>query len=259
MNPRPFAWLALAATLALNLRAAQAVTVLDQSFDPAVPNIFSGVGVEVDKAQTFTVGLAGTLVRVDVNISRSVPPPPFPPPDDLILDIRPTTAGVPIEDNTATLAQLVVPALTIPTVQDFVSFDLSAFGLAVTAGDVLALALRAPGSSPSGYAWVGASPGGYAGGGEFFRNAGLPLLPVLVWTPALNVSGVEDDLAFRTFVEVPAGVPAPGSFALLAIGGVALALLLVLAPTNLSTPDHKFVPGLAGRQFPPTRNFARSF
>src|SRR5713226_3665478 len=49
---------------------AHAVLVLDQVFDPGpmrVGSVLSGVSLGIPKAQTFTVGLAGTLARVDVD------------------------------------------------------------------------------------------------------------------------------------------------------------------------------------------------
>jgi hypothetical protein len=45
--------------------------VLDQSFEPLAPNIFAVNFNGVTQGQTFTVGISGSLVEVDVYIARN--------------------------------------------------------------------------------------------------------------------------------------------------------------------------------------------
>jgi hypothetical protein len=68
---------------------ASAAPVLDQVID-----LFPGGGGyfgSLDRAQTFTVGLAGQLTRVDVMLEIAG----FGTPKDIFIDIRPTVNGIP--------------------------------------------------------------------------------------------------------------------------------------------------------------------
>lgn len=171
--------------------AAQDPPVLDQSFD--APSFLSfGFGGESHLAQTFTVGITGVLRRVDVEIRRDAGIP------DLLFDIRPTIGGVPVESDAAALANVVIPSASIPTDFTFVSVDLSSAQIAVSAGDVLAIVLRAPGAGGAlNYSWQGSAVSGYGAGADFFRVAPSP-----TW------NGLFGDLGFQTFV-APAVVPSP--------------------------------------------------
>ena len=197
--------------LSVPMGVAHAVLVLDQVFDPGpMPTVGSGVSLDIPKAQTFTVGLAGTLARVDVDILRQASVGNGP----LLFDVRATTgSGAPIENNATTLASFTVPAATVPTTFGFFSVDVSAFGIPVTPGEILAIVLRGT-RTDTDYEWVGGFPNPYPAGAAYFRNAsaGFP-----TWTLA------GDDLGFKTFVAV---APAPSTVVLLgaglaALGGVA--------------------------------------
>src|SRR5215813_15483633 len=71
---------------------AGATPILDQSFEPPNTNLLLGMGPGNSGAQTFTVGITGTLARVDVFVERNG----F---ADLHFDVRPTINGLPIEDD----------------------------------------------------------------------------------------------------------------------------------------------------------------
>ena len=90
-------------TISVPTGAGHAALILDQVFDPGPnPSVASGISL-LQKAQTFTVGLAGTLAQVDVDILRNGSPA-----GPLLFDVRATTAGgAPIESNATTLPQII--------------------------------------------------------------------------------------------------------------------------------------------------------
>lgn len=163
---------------------ASVTAVLDQSFD--APSFLSfGFGGDTQLAQTFTVGVTGVLTRIDIEIRRDAGIP------DVVLDVRPTTGGVPVASDAAALVTVVIPSANIPAEFTFVSVDLTSARIAVTAGDVLALVLRAPGAGGAlNYSWQGSATNEYVPGADFFRE-----IPLLNWSPLFG------DLSFRTFVQ----------------------------------------------------------
>lgn len=193
--------------------AADAVPVLDQIFDPGPnPNMATG---RLDKAQTLTVGITGTLVEVDVDINRYEGATA-----NLLFDIRPTIGGVPVQSDTTTLASLIIPASSVPTTRGFVSVDLSSFAVSVAAGQVLAIVLRSDPDVAS-YTWYGNwSDNLYPSGRHYFRHP--PGWPRPTWYPDLSTV----DVGFKTFVEpVAEPVPEPGTLLLLGSGLAGLAAL----------------------------------
>src|SRR5262249_7085045 len=151
-----------------------------------------------------------TLAQVDVDIRRfdaSVT-------GTLLFDVRATTAGgAPIENNAAALAAVSIPAASVPVTLGFFSVDVSAFGIPVTPGEVLAIVLREVGGPDIDYIWSGGVGNPYPAGAEYFRNptGGFP-----TWT--LSSDG-NPDLGFKTFVTVPA----PSAAVLFSMGLGALA------------------------------------
>ncbi len=159
---------------------------LDQDAGVTSPSS-SGVNDTVDKATTFTVGITGLLSRIELMVHEVNAQTP------LIIDVRETVAGVPLEDDNNVLASISVPTGTLPTTSGtFTSFDLEAFGIQVTAGQVLAICLRAPGSPAApAYDWpTEADP--YPGGNAFSRN---PMAMVNTWSAGTH------DAAFKTYVK----------------------------------------------------------
>jgi hypothetical protein len=167
--------------------------ILDQS---NVVNTFTfdaAVVTEVSRGQTFTVGLAGILSQVNLEIYQStntVVAPTF--------DILGTTGGVP--DNSKVLFQTIIPLADIPifdtpptTAFPLTSVDVSSAGIVVTPGEVLALTLSrdAPGNPP----WLlwRQGIGGYSRGNSYDS---IP--PGAPWTIDATYEG-----GFQTFVSVP--------------------------------------------------------
>ncbi|MBK17886.1 MAG: hypothetical protein CMM52_03485 [Rhodospirillaceae bacterium] len=72
-----------------------AAPVLDQSHDlPVDSGGLLGYGNFLHRAQTFTVGLTGTLTRVDLHVGRFNAAS-----DPLLFDIRTTSGGIPTEPD----------------------------------------------------------------------------------------------------------------------------------------------------------------
>ena len=172
-----------------------------------------------DKAQTFTVGLTGQLTGVDVFIFRQSIAT-----EDLIVDVRATAGGVPIENNAAALATVVIPRLSVPTTVGFLHVDLTPFALGVTAGDVLAIVLRTASHGGPEYGWDGQTTDPYPAGGHYFRNpsAGVP-----TWT----LTDPSFDVGFRTFVSI-AAVPAVSEW------GLAIMALVLLVGARVYFMRH---------------------
>ena len=126
---------------------AAAGVVLDQSVvishDPK-DDAFHDIDSAADWAQTFTVGLGGTLTAVGLEVWADRPLT-----HSLRVDIRPTVNRVPLESNTAPLASATLAPSALPVLPPvdgfipmFTMVDFSAADVPVTPGEVLALVLR---------------------------------------------------------------------------------------------------------------------
>ena len=182
--------------------------ILDQSNVYSFPPGGLSVDSTFDAGQTFTVGVAGRLAHVDLQVMRfqntSLP---------LFLDIRTTSGGLPTESNTSTLTTVsMAPTnLTVFTGGNIsfpiVAFDVSAANIAVTPGEQLAITLRSANASSDGYIWLtgGQANDAYAAGSAVNRASGG------TWQV---LSGINlQDASFQTFVSVPE----PASMVLLAL------------------------------------------
>lgn len=208
-----------AAILGLWPQAAEAVPVIDQSFHG--PGDFRATGItfntspSADSAQTFTVGISGSLSGVGLWLSRCCSPPLDPGPmEPLEIQIRRTVDGAPSPDPGDLLASGEISAADIVagdgSLPTWFELDLTAPPL-VTAGDQLALVLvRYPVPNPvfdyGAYFAYGAQsflgdayhPLMYGGGKSWYRNGDGPWLaqddhdPSLLW-----------DIYFATWVDVP--------------------------------------------------------
>ncbi len=178
------------AGLAVNT-AANADPTLDQ-----IHEIFSGSGPEAREgrmlAQTFTVGLTGTLVYADMWLWDSGGPAT----EDLIVEIWSTNGGLP---QAGALAQVI---LTPDEVQDvnnrvYTRADLTGAGLHVVEGDVLAIVLRSEAAAdPGGYDWWG-DRGAYE---IYSRGNGFQSYDEgVTWEQSAEQNF---DYMFRTYVEV---------------------------------------------------------
>lgn len=161
-----------------------AAPIKDQAFEPAPPDTIPTVFREYRWAQTFTVGVTGTLTRVDVQFAQLFNQQH----EDLEITIFDTVGGAPRAPITAPfhIAPASVPIVLHPSTWDGYAFLSAAFALPVTAGDVLAIVVSTGPSSQ--YYWAGAYGGGYPGG-QLYRTTNT------TWSAA----GPEDQ-AFRTFV-----------------------------------------------------------
>jgi hypothetical protein len=146
-----------------------------------------GTALEQSASQTFTVGLAGRLDRVEMYAyaggTLSNP---------LVLEIHDAASGTPGTSILAT--QQVLPS---STGLQWIAFDLSAANLSVSASQRLALVLRSSQDLTHGEYDAEGSHDVYAGGGSFYRSFSGPWMPL-----------ADYDLMFRTYVTAPGGCSA---------------------------------------------------
>ena len=186
--------------------------VLDQSFLDGLGGVANGGGI--DFAQTFTVGIEGTLAQVDLDVVEL---------DSVTLQIRPTIDGVPAEDDNTALLSVALPDVDPPPGESvIVPVDVSAFELRVTPGEVLAIVLLREGriSLKAGFE---ATSETYPDGAFFLRFPGGG------W-----MTSVADDLNFQTWVEPDEPVPATA-----APGVVLLVLIVGSSAFFLRRPDQR--------------------
>ena len=191
---------AAAAALMLVTTGAKAIPVLDQeNTGTAIDMVDGSSGTDRGRAQTFTVGVNGVLSTIEFLTGTGF--------SDR-LDILSTFEGVPFGGGPLT-------PTVLGTVQtgvkqgNWLSYDVSALNISVTAGDVLAFKI-----------WAGSAfnSGAYTGGGAYF----------FVTLPGVNtwLSSGDSDLIFRTYVEDGSAAPVPLPASGLLLGGVALAGLV---------------------------------
>jgi hypothetical protein len=194
MRALPFLGVAILGVVAGMTSNARAAAVLDQQYlvtDGARTGFTNDSGFR--RAETFTVGVAGTLSEIDIFLSATTTFTGF--------NILSTSAGVP----TTTVLTTGTLSSSSSTEADFTT------SLPVTVGEVLAIE---PVTSGEQDEWRAISSNTYAGGGDFFIN---PHAGVNDFTS----SGSGDN--FQTFVTTAAAVPEPASLLLLgsAMAGMA--------------------------------------
>ena len=187
--------------------------VLDQS---NVVNTFTfdaGVVGAVSRGQTFTVGIAGLLSEINLEIYKStntVIDPTF--------NIEGTTGGAP--DDTKVLYSTTIPLSSIPTFDTpptgtvpMTSIDVSGANIIVTPGEVLALTLSRVGSigQPPWLLWR-QGIGGYTGGNSYDS---IP--PGAPWTVDSPYEG-----GFQTFVSTTVPEPSTAILAVIGLGCCAI-------------------------------------
>jgi hypothetical protein len=175
--------------LLIGVRQAEAIEVLDQQNDvsPSATADSTSGGV-LEQAQTFTVGVTGTLSRIAVQINF----PGFGSPGSAILTVYNTSAGVPNASlGTASLSSSGIPSGGYA----FQSFDVSSYGIPIHAGDVLAYGIT---STADSYLFVRSTfdHSTYAGGNSIWRTTS----PNGPWTPYTPTH----DGGFQTYV-IPSG------------------------------------------------------
>lgn len=151
---------------------------LDQDFSPG--NTGSASGSRFPRAQTFTVGLAGTLSQVDVILNNGS--------GTFTCRLHSVPAGGPTGNQSSN----VLATSTTTASSGFVgavSFDFESAAIQVTPGDVLMISLQSPGGN-----WWSASGNRYTGGDSYAINTNLG---------QTSWSRTSGDLQFRTFVREP--------------------------------------------------------
>jgi len=197
----------------LAIREASAGGTLDQSNVVNTFDFDAAVVSEVSRGQTFTVGLAGVLSQVNLEIYKStntIVDPTF--------EVVGTTSGAP--DDSKVLFQTVIPLSAIPTFDTppsgaipMTSVDVSSADIVVTPGEVLGITLaRNAQGSPPWLLWR-QGIGGYTGGNSY--DSIPPGSPWVVDSPYQG--------GFQTFVST---IPEPSAVILALIGVVSLAMPL---------------------------------
>jgi hypothetical protein len=215
---RPQLFRALMILLPLAAVSAPAAEVLDQQNDtsPSATADSTSGGFQ-EQAQTFTVGVAGTLSRIAAQINWS---PGFGSPGVAILTVYNTSGGVPnVSLGTASLSTTVIPSSGYA----FQSFDVSSYAIPVHVGDVLAYGITS--NTDNTYVFVRSTfdHSTYAGGQSYHRTL-HETGPWTVYTPS-------QDHGFQIYVLASAaGLPGSGS----GLGGAAVPepnslLLLVMS------------------------------
>jgi hypothetical protein len=175
--------------------------ILDQTSLPASINVTSDFGGLVQEAQTFRVGITGTLVELDVMGSGS---------DSFLLDIRGQTASHP--DNA-----VVLETVNVGGFAGGGAFTAIALNLPVTLNELLSFVFY-DGGGDHNHRASGSTNSSYGDGGLWtFGNPPFGLDGPGTWYPN-GATNQNLDLIFRTFVDVPEPVPEPGTLGLLALG-----------------------------------------
>lgn len=201
---RKISILATCIVMGLALAAPASAVMMDQSFATG-SNQGAQVGITYDGlAQTFTVGVNGTLDSAELMLSHGNATPLA----ALNVSLWTTALGAP---NTVVASVNLAPGdVSAGPAYGAVLIDFSSAMLAVTIGDVLAISI----SSDDQYAWSAGVDGfaTYAGGQRYSDSAG----GLVSW------SGVPTwDMSFRTFVDTGATVvPEPGTLALIGVAGL---------------------------------------
>lgn len=198
---------------ALTPRGARANPELDQSYVPPSSGVeYAGFsnGGSFRRAQTFTVGIAGTLVELGV----------FTPSSSSTftgVNILATSGGTPGGTPASVLDVGSFDGTALSGLSSKWSLSTFTVSLPVTVGEVLGIE---PLGAGNGATWVavGTYPPVYAGGADYVYNPG-------VFGPAFTSDYISD--GFVTYVDPPgsSSVPEPGSLAVL---GAAIAMLVTM-------------------------------
>lgn len=173
--------------------------VEDQRFTgPIVAPAVTSMTSIWERTQTFTVGVSGTLTRVELALA---PGSNTQPSDEITVDVRPTDIdGIPLVDNLSILGYVTVQANALSTLThgvnyDVNSFDLSGDSIQVTSGEVLAIVVSTatPTDPDRGFQFFSDAAGSYTGG-QSYRRSG----PTSSW-----IAESTFDWGFVTYVPEP--------------------------------------------------------
>ncbi len=226
------------AVILLGTMRVPAAVVLDQQHNVATSIADSTNGAVSEVAQTFTVGVAGTLDHFEISMFQlgSI----FTTTGDPQLSVYSTAGGVP---TGVALATVQIPSAQVPlNTAGFVSFDVSASAIPVTVGEVLAFGVFTS-SDPGPYFLpddndTGASDD-YTAGAAYRR-----IRPADPWQ-LLQPFG---DHEFRTFVNAVVSTFYAGDFNRDGHVNAADILPMEQALTNLSSYKATYAPGILDSQ-----------
>jgi hypothetical protein len=194
----------LAGAACLGLAPARAATVIDQTFTAnpiTATSAFTNTTTGARRAQTLTVGVAGTLSEVDIQLTSSTTMVSF-----TGFNILSTTGGVP---NSGTAGIIGTGSFVSQTSTEAI-FSTS---LAVTVGEVIAIE---PLTASLTLRWAAQNfPVSFTGGQDFNTPPGSTTFGAF--------SGSVD--GFTTHVTTPSIIPLPAALPLFATGLGALGLL----------------------------------
>lgn len=177
--------------------SAFAAEVLDQQNDvggSAVADTATPFATET--GQTFTVGVAGTLSRIELQINRI-----FGTEGVAILTMYSTSGGVPTDGwGTVEVSAELIPPGTFA----YTAFDLSTLAIPVSIGDVMAYTIKSDGGAGYGLRST-FSTSTYAGGQSIWRSTGPPPGLWNAYTPS-------HDNGFKTYVITAEPEGLPGDF-----------------------------------------------
>ena len=150
-------------------------------------------------AQTFTVGLLGTLdsIVVDLCYYRGAPT------RDITVELRSTTSGLP-DGPAQALASVQFDTSVLTTVFTLYSIDFSSFYIPLAVGEQLAIVLFSDAVSDNAASWRGGRDNPYPGG-QWYSDQGTGT----TWYTK------DYDAYFQTYVEV---IPAPSGLHLVIVG-----------------------------------------
>lgn len=155
---------------AVRIAVADTVTVAQNLVNPSSEFLNADINTDsptlpkIDTAQTFTATSAATITTVSLLLNWDPQVA-----EGLLVDIRGTVAGVPVESDSSVLGQVALSQSSIAGTNNdgYVTFDFSSFDIAVVPGEVLAItaeATRDPSeTSYDAFGWAGnfsSYPGG---------------------------------------------------------------------------------------------------
>jgi hypothetical protein len=176
-------------------RMATADATLDQQNDLTMAgSADSTSGGYSENAQTFTVGITGTLNRIEVQVVRF-----FGTVGDIIVSVYNTDTNGDFPLDTA-LASRSLPWTSIPTTgYVYQIFDFSSSAIPLTAGTKMAFGVSSTPNGASGGSWSSINVSTYAGGEAKFRVVN----PNGPWQSFFFTH----DYGFKTYVDAAAGTP----------------------------------------------------